>query len=462
MAEQSDSQFTLDAESELLRKTLEQLRQEAEAEIERLRARLAERGPIDEQQVATATEQLALQQEMLVMQKALEAKEEALDKITAECRRLEDALEDRRLELERLQKELDLKEQSLVSSRNEIEGLKQALAKAAAAPPPETPKPTVIYETRTPGWLKAMSATLILLLAVSGAGNVYLLQQGLNPRERPVSLPSPPAPPLAQEEAASAGPTVTAVSALAAPSSQARRIHRDRLGDGTPAPTMIVLEGGTFQMGALSTSNEDFSPPRMVTVRPFMLGAHEVTFIDYDRFAKATGRPLPPDPGWGRERHPVVGITWEEARDYAAWLAQQTGRRYRLPSEAEWEYAARAGTTTPFWWGTEVGRNRAACFDCGSPWDNRSTAPVMSFAANPFGLYEMTGNAMEWVADCYQPNYQGAPSDGSPLLTGDCSRRVARGGAFNRPASMMRSFARAAYPPETRLNMLGFRVACDL
>ncbi len=449
MAEPSDSQFSSEAESKLLRKTLEQLRQEAETEIERLRALLSEQPPISQDQISTVTEQLALKQEMAVMQKALEAKEQALDQITAECRRLEDVLEDRNLTLERLQKELAQRDNALRDQRAELEQLAQETAKQAST------STTVIYETRSPGWLKVTTGALVLLLALSGAANVYLLRlPDSGSQANPLPVPVLTQPPIADS-----GPAPVNIPQV--PANPRVRIHRDRLSDGTPGPTLILLDGGSFQMGAISTSGEDFSPPRLVTVGPLMIGAYEITFIEYDRFAKATGRTLPPDPGWGRERHPVVGVSWEEARDYAAWLAQQTGRRYRLPSEAEWEYAARAGTTTPFWWGMEPGVNRAACFDCGSPWDNRSTAPVITFAANPFGLYETHGNAMEWVEDCYQPNYRDAPSDGSPMRGGDCSRRVARGGAFNKPAASMRSFARAAYPPDTRLNMIGFRVACE-
>jgi formylglycine-generating enzyme required for sulfatase activity len=224
---------------------------------------------------------------------------------------------------------------------------------------------------------------------------------------------------------------------------------------------MVMLDGGSFQMGYNSLSGEDFSPAHPVSVKPFMMGAHEVTFLEYDRFARATGRPPPDDHGWGRGSRPVVGVTWDDAQAYALWLSQQTNRRYRLPTEAEWEFAARAGTNGPFWWGFEPEQNRAVCFDCRSQWDNRSTAPVMSFPSNPFGLYESAGNAMEWVADCYHPNYPGAPADGGARLDGTCSTRVARGGAFNKPASSMRVYVRTHFAPDTTLPMLGFRIARD-
>ncbi|BCU06330.1 formylglycine-generating enzyme family protein [Allochromatium tepidum] len=467
MAEQPDSQIYSDAESELLRKTLEQMRQEAEEEIKRLNARLAERDFVPSSQIATATERLALQQEMLLMQQSLDAKEQALDHITQECRRLEDALEDKHLALERINKEIDRRDQSLREANAEIERLRQELLEAVRTADQRStpaPSPPVIVRSGsgTPRWLVATTGLLVVLLSVSAVANLYLMREHASPTgsrgdTEAVAAQVEPSP-------AAGGAIARAEPESSEPPAEAGRpprIHQDRLRDGTPGPAMVVLNGGSFQMGHNSLGGEDYSPARSVKVGPFMMAAHEVTFREYDRFARATGRELPSDQGWGRDMRPVVGVSWEEARDYAAWLAQQTGRGYRLPSEAEWEFAARAGTTTPFWWGQSAGSNRTVCFDCGSQWDKRSTAPVMSFPANPFGLYETAGNAMEWVADCYRARYEGAPDDGRALLAGDCSNRVARGGAFNKPAESMRAFVRAHFAPDVKLNMLGFRVARD-
>ena len=466
MAEQSDSQIYSDAESELLRKTLEQLRQEAEEEVKRLSARLGEHDLAPSSQVATATERLALQQEMLLIQQSLDAKEQALDHITEECRRLEDALEDKHLALEGLKKEIDRKDQSIREAHTEIERLRQELLEASRTADQRemtpTPSAPVIVRGKTPRWLVPTTGLLVVLLSVSAVANLYLMseragaprpQQGIEAVATQVEPPVPNGSLVSDPEPESSEPPAEA--------GQPPRIHQDRLRDGTPGPAMVVLAGGSFRMGHNSLGGEDYSPARSVRVGPFMIAAHEVTFLEYDRFARATGREPPSDQGWGRGTRPVVGVSWEEARDYAVWLAQQTGRRYRLPSESEWEFAARAGTTTPFWWGQNAGSNRTVCFDCGSQWDNRSTAPVMSFPANPFGLYETAGNAMEWVADCYRARYQSAPDDGRALLAGDCSNRVARGGAFNKPAESMRAFVRARFAPDTKLNMLGFRVARD-
>ncbi|MTW19662.1 SUMF1/EgtB/PvdO family nonheme iron enzyme [Allochromatium palmeri] len=473
MAEQPDSQIYSDAESELLRKTLEQMRQEAEEEIQRLNARLTEHNFVPNNQVATATERLAFQQELLIMQQSLDAKEQALDHITEECRRLEDAMEDKHLALEGLRKELDRKEQSLQEAQSEIERLRQELletsgtaAQNAPAPAPAQTAPVVVRSgSVTPRWLLASSGVLVVLLTVSAIANIYLMgdrDTAPRPDQRPevaAQVEPPPKgrnPPKVQTEPAAAP---SSVPPPVVESNQPPRIHQDRLRDGTPGPAMLVLSGGTFRMGYNSLGGEDYSPARSVKVDSFMMAAHEVTFLEYDRFARATGRKPPSDQGWGRGTRPVIGISWAEARDYTAWLSQQTGHRYRLPSEAEWEFAARAGTTTPFWWGQDVGSNHAVCFDCDSQWDDRSTAPVMSFPANPFGLYETAGNALEWVADCYRARYEGAPDNGRALLTGNCTNRVARGGAFNKPADSMRAFVRAHFAPDTKLNMLGFRVA---
>jgi formylglycine-generating enzyme required for sulfatase activity len=215
-------------------------------------------------------------------------------------------------------------------------------------------------------------------------------------------------------------------------------------------------------MGGHSLSGEpDEHPEHQVQVRGFLIGANEVTFADYDRFARAAGRRLPDDFGWGRGRRPVVDVSWVDAQAYAQWLSRQTGRRYRLPSEAEWEYAARGGTQSSYWWGGGPQPGRALCFNCGSTWDGRSTAPVGSFEPNPYGLYDTAGNVLEWTADCYRPSYEGAPADGSAWDQAPCDGRVARGGAFDKPAKSLRSTARAQLGPDTRLNMLGFRVARD-
>src|SRR5919106_5183579 len=155
-----------------------------------------------------------------------------------------------------------------------------------------------------------------------------------------------------------------------------------------PGPEMVVIPQGEFRMGDIQGSGSaDERPVHMVHIpRPFAMGRYAIIFDEYDLFAQATGREQPADKGWGRGRRPVINVSWKEAVAYAAWLSEQTGKRYRLPTEAEWEYAARAGTETAYWWGNEIGTNRANCDGCGSPWGGQQTAPVGSFQPNPWGL----------------------------------------------------------------------------
>ena len=229
---------------------------------------------------------------------------------------------------------------------------------------------------------------------------------------------------------------------------------------------MVVIPAGTFQMGCVSGRDCYYDERRVhnVTIsQPFALSRHEVTFDEYDRFAAATGRGLPDDAGWGRGRRPVVNVSWEDAQAYVSWLSSETGARYRLPSEAEWEYAARAGTETAYSWGNEIGSNRANCDGCGSQWDDEMTAPVGSFGANAWGLHDMHGNVWEWVEDCRHDSYAGAPADGSAWTTGgNCGRRVYRGGSWVNDPRNLRAAYRVGFVAGGRFNALGFRVARTL
>jgi formylglycine-generating enzyme required for sulfatase activity len=224
---------------------------------------------------------------------------------------------------------------------------------------------------------------------------------------------------------------------------------------------MIALNPGRFRMGRRTAGpTSDARPAHEVAVDAFLIGAHEVTFDDYDRYVRATGARRPSDYGHGRGNRPVLDVSWDDARAYAAWLSRQTGQRYRLPTEAEWEYAARAGTTSAYWWGSTGEGAPAVCFNCGSARDRRP-APVGSFPPNPFGLHDTAGNALEWVADCYRPNYNAAPADGRAVDEPGCPKRVARGGSYRSPVASLRSDRRQAFPPDTRSPHLGFRVARD-
>src|SRR5262245_704849 len=174
------------------------------------------------------------------------------------------------------------------------------------------------------------------------------------------------------------------------------------------------------------------------------------------------------DAGWGRDNRPVINVSWHDAKEYAGWLSQKTGKTYRLLSAAEWEYAARAGSTTAFWWGQDVGKGNANCNGCGSVWDHIKTARVGSFRPNDFGLYDTAGNVGEWVEDCSHDTSgaladrgrdRGAPTDGSPWFGGDCTYRDLRGGSWTSFPSAVRSAVHYQYLADSWANVNGFRVA---
>ena len=240
------------------------------------------------------------------------------------------------------------------------------------------------------------------------------------------------------------------------------RVFRDRLSGGGAGPAMVVIPSGRFRMGCLSNGLclDVEKPVHEVTVAsPFALSVHEVTFEDFDRFTYPNEVD---DEGWGRGRRPVINVSWNDAQDYVAWLSAQTGASYRLPSESEWEYAARAGTKTKYSWGDGIGIGRANCrnHSCNDPWEN--TAPVGSFQANGFGLYDMHGNVNEWVEDCWNESYAGAPSDGTAWMGGDCTRRVLRGGSWYNLPWAVRAALRYGDSTSHRSISIGFRVARTL
>ena len=257
--------------------------------------------------------------------------------------------------------------------------------------------------------------------------------------------------------------------------------------DSKLAGEMVSIPGGTFRMGDLSGEGDDDElPVHSVTVPAFRLGKHEVTVGQFRRFVEATGYRTEAEryggcvtysagDGWDLragsswrnpgffsigDGHPAVCVSWDDAQAYVEWLSAETGSGYRLPTEAEWEYAARAGTTTEYSWGNDIGSNQANCDGCGSRWDDVRTAPVGSFPANAWGLHDMHGNVKEWVQDCWNDSYDGAPSDGSAWESGVCGQRVRRGGSWDYSAGHVRSafrdwFDRAYHVDSTS----GFRLA---
>jgi formylglycine-generating enzyme required for sulfatase activity len=231
-------------------------------------------------------------------------------------------------------------------------------------------------------------------------------------------------------------------------------------------PEMVVVPAGKFIMGSSPEEKDrddsEGTQHEVTIVRPFAVSKFEVTFDDWDACVAYGDCPHVSDSSWGRGRRPVINVTWDDAQHYVAWLSRMTGGIYRLLSEAEWEYAARARTQTAYPWGDEIGTNNANCNGCGSQWDNKQTAPSGSFAANAFGLYDMPGNAWEWVEDCFHPSYSGAPEDGSAWTGGDCTRRILRGASWYIRPDSLRSAHRGWLSADYRNNDDGFRVARTL
>lgn len=274
--------------------------------------------------------------------------------------------------------------------------------------------------------------------------------------------------------------------------------------DCVGCPELVEIPAGRFVMGAApgEEARENLAPEfrhrsepqRTVAVRRFSAGRYEITKAQYRAFVEATGRrgegcfgwtgaqfELDPTKDWRNpgypqdDMHPVTCVSWEDASAYAAWLSERTGRRYRLLTEAEWEYAARAGTATPRFWGDAANACEyanaadvatAAQVAVARSWDSAKcndrhpyTAPVGSFRPNAFGLHDMLGNAAEWTEDCWNATYRGAPSDGSAAAHGDCALRAVRGGAWDDAPVGVRAAYRVGSPTTVRVYSRGFRVA---
>jgi len=264
-------------------------------------------------------------------------------------------------------------------------------------------------------------------------------------------------------------------------------------------PEMVGIPAGTFVMGSPRGEPGRFDnegPQHVVSIAAFALGKYGATSQQFLTFLKDSGyQPALCDPvlgfGWHSSREgmastpgrgqdppkwPAVCLDWRDAEAYIGWLNARVHRLrpnlegrsgpYRLPTEAEWEYAARGGTRTARWWGDTIGHNMANCNGCGSPWDNRLLADVDSFKPNPFGLYGMLGNAWQLTADCWHPNYVGAPGDGHAWTEPNCTKHVIRGGSWDNLPTFVRSASRTSSTKDggqyDYSSLTGFRVARDL
>ena len=230
---------------------------------------------------------------------------------------------------------------------------------------------------------------------------------------------------------------------------------RKRLANGAILPEMVWIPAGTIQMGDIQGGGDrDEKPVHEVKIARFAIGRYEVTFAEYDSFAKATGINKPNDEGYGRDTHPVINVSSKDAMAYTAWLSQQTGETYRLPTEAEWEYAARGGSETKYWWGNEIAVDKANCWDrsCGDSYE--FTSPVGSFLPNKFGLYDTVGNVWVWSCSAYDNKYQGNEN----ICAENPISFTLRGGSWDSSAWRVRAASRLSDDPSKRYKSNGFRI----
>ncbi|APA89249.1 SUMF1/EgtB/PvdO family nonheme iron enzyme [Paraburkholderia sprentiae WSM5005] len=272
------------------------------------------------------------------------------------------------------------------------------------------------------------------------------------------------APPPHPAAAPSPSPTPPA-SAAAAPLAQKTVAHPPTAGelrDCASCPIMVVVPAGSFAMGS-NTDDPSEKPVHRVSIgAPFAIGKFPVTVEQWNACVAANAcQKLTPQSN-SNKAAPARDLSWDDAQQYVKWLAKSTGKPYRLPTEAEWEYADRAGTTTAYWWGEQMRKGNANCKDCGDPWHKEGPENVGTFAANPLGLYDMNGGVWEWTADCWHNSYQGAPVDGHVWDSPGCEMRVIRGGSWREGGDYMLSATRFKYSAGVRQSQDGFRVVKDL
>tara|TARA_R110000787_G_scaffold16622_25_gene50837 strand:- start:83135 stop:83935 length:801 start_codon:yes stop_codon:yes gene_type:complete len=234
--------------------------------------------------------------------------------------------------------------------------------------------------------------------------------------------------------------------------------------DCPKCPEMAVIPAGEFIMGDKAGRPTEKPTVRVKLARPFALSRTEITWNHWQACVAAKGcDAIASDHGWGRGKRPVINMTFAQAEAYIAWLSRITGKIYRMPSEAEWEYAARGGTRTHYWWGDEVGQGLANCRECGAgEFSGHKSAPTRTFKPNPFGLYEMHGNIWEWTADCWHPNHEGADPTGKPRVTEKCLLKTIRSGSWYYFSPVSKAASRAKNDARMKSYNIGIRVAREM
>lgn len=272
------------------------------------------------------------------------------------------------------------------------------------------------------------------------------------------TAPQPAAPPVKQK-AAPAKPSAPAPAPRVA-ASPVR--NGGEIRDCQSCPALVSLPAGTFTMGNNASDPSERPAHQVEIAAPFAIGKFEITVQQWNACVTANGCPRVPQPPNTSPSAPMRDVSWDDAQQYVKWLSLISSQPYRLPTEAEWEYGARGGTATPYWWGQQMATGKANCKECGQPWSSDRPANAGSFPPNPYGLHDTSGSVWEWVADCWHNNYKDAPSDGSAWDEPNCRVRVIRGGSWREGAPYMVTSTRFRYDASVRQSQNGFRVARSL
>lgn len=279
---------------------------------------------------------------------------------------------------------------------------------------------------------------------------------------RPESEEAAPSTPDQGQRAAVTAPPAPAVDSPVEPAVGQFNLSEGLFQDCDRCPKMIRLPAGSFDMGSVNSDKTERPVHKVTIAYGFAISRFEVTVGQWLACTAAGACSYEPEAGSAPNLTPVRNVSWDDAQEFVAWLGKVTGKPYRLPSEAEWEYAARAGTASAYWWGDSLGIGRANCKDCGGPWNKRRPATIASYPANPFGIYDLNGGVAEWTNDCWHNDHVGAPADGSSRTKRDCQKRVLRGGSWRDDGIYLRSASRLYYDASVPYIVNGFRVALTL
>jgi formylglycine-generating enzyme required for sulfatase activity len=265
----------------------------------------------------------------------------------------------------------------------------------------------------------------------------------------------------AHAAASAAAAPVSAPASGNAPSAASEHAGANESRDCAACPIVVTLPPGAFTMGN-NTGDPSERPAHRVTIgQPYAIGKFPVTVEQWNACVDGGGCPKLSADSNAIKTNPARDLSWDDAQQYLKWLGKLSGKTYRLPTEAEWEYADRGGTTTRYWWGDQIRKGMANCKDCGDPWRADGPSDANAFPANPFGLYDMNGGVWEWVADCWQNTYKGAPADGRAWDDAACGARVIRGGSWREGGDYMTTTTRFKYSASVRQSQNGFRIARD-